>query len=46
MRTTIEIFDELFRLLKRRAADEGITLRQVVENALRVHFGKSMNRKA
>lgn len=40
MRTTIEIGNELFRQLKRRAADEGITIRQVIENALRVYFSK------
>ena len=30
MRTTIEISDELCRQLKRKAADEGVTIRQVV----------------
>jgi hypothetical protein len=35
MRTTIEIADEVFRLAKRRAADEGVPLRHVVEAALR-----------
>ena len=35
MRTTIEIGDELFRRAKKRAADEGLSLRQVVESALR-----------
>ena len=34
MRTTIEITDELCRQLKRKAADEGVTIRQVVESAL------------
>jgi hypothetical protein len=29
MRTTIEISDELCRQLKRKAADEGVTIRQV-----------------
>ena len=46
MRTTIEIADELFRQLKRRAADEGVTIRQVVENALRIYFGKQTKGKA
>jgi len=45
MRTTIEISDELFRQVKRRAADEGTALRQVVENALRVYLGKQPKRK-
>jgi Arc/MetJ family transcription regulator len=35
MRTTIQLSDELFRQAKRRAADEGTTLRAVVEAALR-----------
>ncbi|MFQ5745579.1 MAG: type II toxin-antitoxin system VapB family antitoxin [Acidobacteriota bacterium] len=35
MRTTIEINDDLFRQAKKRAADEGSSLRRVVENALR-----------
>lgn len=45
MRTTLEISDEIFRQLKRRAADEGAPVRQVVENALRVYLGKSKGRK-
>lgn len=45
MRTTIEIGDELFRQLKRKAADEGVTIRQVVERALRVYFGKPAKAK-
>ena len=40
MRTTLEISDEIFRQLKRKAADEGATVRQVVENALRFYLGK------
>ncbi|MHB8873853.1 MAG: type II toxin-antitoxin system VapB family antitoxin [Myxococcaceae bacterium] len=35
MRTTIELNDELLRKAKRRAADLGTTLRDVVEQALR-----------
>jgi hypothetical protein len=35
MKTTLEIGDALFRQAKRRAADEGITFRQLVERALR-----------
>jgi hypothetical protein len=38
MRTTIEIRDELFRQAKRRAADEGAPLRQIVESALRLYL--------
>jgi hypothetical protein len=35
MRTTIDIGDELLRRAKKRAADEGVPLRDVVESALR-----------
>lgn len=38
VRTTIEINDELLRQAKRRAADEGIPLREVVEQALRSYL--------
>lgn len=39
MRTTIELNDELLRQAKKRAADEGASLRSVVEAALRAHLG-------
>ncbi|MGH7874069.1 MAG: hypothetical protein ACREQO_17850 [Candidatus Binatia bacterium] len=45
MRTTLEISDELFRLLKRKAADEGTPLRQIVESALRLYLSKKTKRK-
>jgi hypothetical protein len=45
MRTTIEISDELFRQLKRKAADEGTAVRHVVESALRVYLGKQVKHK-
>jgi hypothetical protein len=35
MRTTVDIADELMRRAKKRAADEGVPLRVVVESALR-----------
>jgi len=35
MRTTLDLSDELLRAAKKRAADERIPLREVVENALR-----------
>lgn len=38
MRTTMEITDELFRKAKRRAADERVPLREVVEAALRLYL--------
>jgi hypothetical protein len=44
MRTTIDIPDPLFREAKRRAAAEGLTLREVVLRALRAHLGGSRPR--
>jgi len=41
MRTTLDINDELMRQVKRRAADEGTTLRAVIEGALRAHVGRA-----
>jgi len=35
MRITVEISDELYRQLRRKAADDGVTTRQVVESELR-----------
>lgn len=44
MRTTIEISDELFRRAKKRAADEGTTLREVVDLALRSYLSRHTKR--
>ncbi len=38
MRTTIVIGDDLFRRVKKHAADEGVPLRDVVEAALRSYL--------
>jgi predicted transcriptional regulator len=35
MRTTIDLNDELMRRIKRLAADQGVTFRELVERALR-----------
>jgi len=40
MRTTVDLNDGLLRQAKRRAADEGVALRQIMETALRVYLGK------
>jgi Arc/MetJ family transcription regulator len=40
MRTTIDINDQLLRAAKKRAADEGKPLRQIVEGALRAYLGR------
>lgn len=40
MRTTLDINDELMRQVKRRAADDGTSLRAVIEGALRAHVGR------
>jgi len=45
MRTTIEISNELLRQAKRRAADEGATLRKVIEEALRFYLGRRPKNK-
>lgn len=38
MKTTIDIEDELLKAAKKRAIDEGTTLRQLVEDGLRVRL--------
>lgn len=38
MRTTLDLSDELLRAAKKRAADEQVPLRRVVENALRAYL--------
>jgi hypothetical protein len=38
MRTTIDVSDELLRRAKRRAADDGIPMREVIEAALRQYL--------
>ena len=35
MKTTVEIDDDLLRAAKRAAIDEGVTLRQLIEDGLR-----------
>ncbi len=45
MRTTIEISDELFRQVKKKATDERAALCQVVVNALRAYLGEQPKRK-
>jgi Arc/MetJ family transcription regulator len=40
MRTTVDLNDRLFREAKRRAAEQGTTLRQVIEDALRRYLGR------
>lgn len=44
MRTTLDINDELMRLAKRRAVEEGESLKSVVEGALRVHLSAPAER--
>ena len=39
MRTTIDIPDPLFRMAKERAAETGVSLREIVLLALRAHLG-------
>lgn len=35
MRTTLDLSDELLRAAKRRAADEGVSLKEIIERSLR-----------
>ena len=41
MRTTMDLNDELFRQAKKRAVDDGIPVKAVVEAALRAYLGGS-----
>lgn len=38
MRTTVDLNDELFRRAKRQAAEEGLTLRELIEDAVRTRL--------
>lgn len=40
MKTTIDIADELLRAAKKKALQEGSSLRKIVENALRAYLGQ------
>jgi Ribbon-helix-helix protein, copG family len=42
MRTTLDLNDELMRQVKHRAADEGLTLRELFEQALRAHLSRRL----
>ena len=44
MRTTVHVNDELLRQAKRRAADEGATLKAVFEEALRAYLATPVSR--
>jgi predicted DNA binding CopG/RHH family protein len=46
MRTTMDLSDELLRKARKRAADEGIPLRDVVEDALRRYLAGPTRRGA
>jgi len=46
MRTTINMSDELFRQVKKRAAEQGMPLRQVFETAVRLYLGGRQQRNA
>jgi len=45
VRTTIDLNDELLRQAKRRAADEGVPLPEIIERALRAQLGGTPHRK-
>lgn len=44
MRTTLDIQDGLLREAKKRAADQGAPLRQIVEEALQLYLAKRTRR--
>lgn len=44
MRTTLDINDELFKQAKKRAADDGTPLRELVETALRLYLAGGLRR--
>jgi hypothetical protein len=46
MRTTIDLNDELLREAKRRAATEGVTLRELIERSLRTLLKTSAPRRS
>ena len=45
MRTTLDINDELLREVRKRAADENATLREIVDRALRQYFSETPPKK-
>ncbi|HZP68118.1 MAG TPA: hypothetical protein VFB32_17580 [Rudaea sp.] len=45
MKTTIELSDDLFAAAKRRAEQQGITLRRLVEKALASQLAKPIRRR-
>jgi plasmid stability protein len=46
VRTTLNLDDTLYRELKVRAAQEGVTLTSVIEDALRDHLRRRVTRQA
>jgi hypothetical protein len=44
MRTTIDLNDKLFRALKRQAAQDGVTMKAILEAALRRYLQPSTRR--
>jgi hypothetical protein len=44
MRTTLDLNDQLMREVSRRASDERISIRAVIESALRAHLGRPLKR--
>jgi len=44
MRTTVDLPDELFRQLKKRAADLGTPMRRLIEDALRAYVSPGTRR--
>ena len=45
MRTTIDLSDELYRQIRKRATDDGVAMRDVLEAALRGYLAARAPRK-
>ena len=39
VKTTLDLSDELYRQVKKRAADDGSSIKSIVQNALRLYLG-------
>lgn len=45
VKTTLDLADELYRKAKKRAADDGTSIKGIVEKALRLYLGGKVQRE-